>query len=87
MYNYFNRFLCLNTKEIGNGLTTGKMSAAAVIAIFMLQTITTNIRNTSDSLTENMGETSLAKSKAFADIIAADPAIITSKARLWPAPL
>ena len=76
--------------------------AAAVIAIFVLQTISTNIRNTSDSreklaavkeklesnqeeidrLTENLGETSLAKSKAFADIIAADPAIITSKDKL-----
>ena len=76
--------------------------AAAVIAIFMLQTITTNIRNTSDSreklatvkeklesnqaeidrLTENLGETSLAKSKAFANIIAADSTIISSKDKL-----
>lgn len=76
--------------------------AAAVVAIFILQTITTRIRNTSDSreklatvreklesnqeeidrLTENLGENSLAKSKAFANIIAADPTIISDKNKM-----
>ena len=75
---------------------------AAVVAIFVLQTITTRINNTSDSreklftvkeklesnqeeidrLTENLGENSLAKSKAFADIIAADPSIISDKSKM-----
>ena len=75
---------------------------AAVVAIFVLQTVTTRIGNTSDSreklavvkeklksnqeeidrLTEDLGENSLAKSKAFADLIAADPAIISSKDKL-----
>ena len=75
---------------------------AAVVAIFVLQTITTRINNTSDSreklftvkeklesnqeeidrLTENLGENSLAKSKAFADIIAADTSIISDKSTM-----
>lgn len=75
---------------------------AAVVAIFILQTVATRINNTSDSreklatvkeklesnqeeidkLTENLGENSLAKSKAFANIIAADDTIISSKARM-----
>lgn len=75
---------------------------AAVVAIFILQTVTTRISNTSDSreklavvkeklesnqeeidrLTEDLGENSLAKSKAFADLIAADPTIISSQDRL-----
>ena len=76
--------------------------AAAVVAIFILQTITTRISNTSASqeklstvkekiqsnqeeiarLTKNLGENSLAKSKAFADIIAADTTIISDKNKL-----
>lgn len=75
---------------------------AAVVAIFILQTITTKISNTSssreklstvmdklasnqeeiDKLTENLGENSLAKSKAFANIIAADDTVITSKSKM-----
>ncbi|MCH5267661.1 MAG: methyl-accepting chemotaxis protein [Lachnospiraceae bacterium] len=75
---------------------------AAVVAIFILQTITTRIGNTSNSreklamvkeklesnqeeirkLTESSGENSLAKTKAFADIIAENPKIITSKKRM-----
>ena len=75
---------------------------AAVVAVFVLQTVTTRISNTSDSreklavvkeklasnqeeinrLTEDLGENSLAKSKAFADLIAADPTIISSKDKL-----
>lgn len=75
---------------------------AAVVAIFILQTVTTRINNTSDSreklatvkeklesnqeeierLTENLGENSLAKSKAFADIIAADPSIVSDKSKM-----
>ena len=74
----------------------------AVVAIFILQTITTRINNTSDSreklatvkeklesnqeeidrLTQNLGENSLAKSKAFANIIAADTSIISDKNRM-----
>ena len=76
--------------------------AAAVVAIFVLQTFTTRINNTSDSheklstvkeklesnqeeidrLTENLGENSLAKSKAFANIIAADSSIISDKSKM-----
>ena len=76
--------------------------AAAVVAIFILQTITTRISNTSASqeklstvrekiqsnqeeierLTENLGENSLAKSKAFANIIASDTTIISDKNKL-----
>ena len=76
--------------------------AVAVVAIFILQTITTSISNTAssreklytvkeklesnqeeiDRLTENLGENSLAKSKAFADIIAADTTIISSKSKM-----
>lgn len=76
--------------------------AAAVVAIFILQTITTNVNNTSasmeklatveeklqsnqeeiDRLTEDLGQNSLAKSKAFADILAADPAIASDKNKL-----
>ena len=75
---------------------------AAMVAIFILQTITTSIGNTSDSreklstvkeklesnqeeidrLTENLGENSLAKSKAFANIIAADSSIISDKSKM-----
>lgn len=75
---------------------------AAVAAIFILQTVTTRISNTTvsreklatvkeklesnqeeiDRLTENLGENSLAKSKAFADIIAADSTIISDKNKL-----
>ena len=75
---------------------------AAVVAIFILQTITTRISNTADSheklatvkeklesnqeevdrLTENLGENSLAKSKAFANIIAADQSIISDKNKM-----
>ena len=75
---------------------------AAVVAIFILQTITTRISNTSDSreklatvkeklksnqdeidkLTENLGENSLAKSKAFANLIAADKSIISDKSKM-----
>ena len=75
---------------------------AAVIAIFILQTVTININNTADSreklsvvreklesnqdvidnLTENLGENSLAKSRAFANLIAADPDIISDKDRM-----
>ena len=76
--------------------------AAAVLAIFILQTVTTRISNTSDSreklstvkeklqsnqeeierLTRDLGESSLAKSKAFANIIAADPTIISDKDKM-----
>lgn len=76
--------------------------AAAVVAIFILQTVTTRISNTAsskeklsavkeklesnqeeiDNLTKDLGENSLAKSKAFADIIAADPRIISDKDKL-----
>ena len=76
--------------------------AAAVVAIFILQTVTTRISHTSssreklltvkeklesnqeeiDNLTKDLGENSLAKSKAFADIIAADPAIISDKDKM-----
>lgn len=75
---------------------------AAVVAVFILQTITTQISNTSDSreklatvkerlksnqeeidrLTKDLGENSLAKSKAFANIIAADKSIISDKDKL-----
>ena len=75
---------------------------AAMVAIFILQTITTSISNMSDSreklstvkeklesnqeeidrLTENLGENSLAKSKAFANIIAADSSIISDKSKM-----
>ena len=75
---------------------------AAVVAIFILQTVTTRISNMSasreklsmvkeklesnqeeiDMLTENLGENSLAKSKAFANIIAADPSIISDKDKM-----
>lgn len=75
---------------------------AAVVAIFVLQTITTRISNTSDSrekltsvreklesnqeeiarLTDDLGENSLAKTKAFASLIAADPSIISSKSKM-----
>ena len=75
---------------------------AAVVAIFILQTITTRIGNTSDSreklitvkeklesnqqeidkLTENLGENSLAKTKAFANLIAADTTIISDKNKM-----
>lgn len=75
---------------------------AAVVAIFILQTVTTRISNTEagreklttvreklqsnqeeiESLTRDLGENSLAKSKAFADIIAADPSIISDKDKM-----
>lgn len=75
---------------------------AAVVAIFILQTVTTRISNTEasreklatvkeklqsnqeeiDSLTKDLGQNSLAKAKAFADIIAADTAIISDKDKL-----
>ena len=75
---------------------------AAVVAIFVLQTVTTRISNTAasreklsmvkeklesnqeeiDRLTENLGENSLAKSKAFANIIAADTSIISDKDKM-----
>ena len=75
---------------------------AAVVAIFILQTVTTRISSMSasreklsmvkeklesnqeeiDMLTENLGENSLAKSKAFANIIAADPSIISDKDKM-----
>ena len=75
---------------------------AAVVAIFILQTVTTRISNTTAShekldsvkeklqsnqeeierLTVSQGENSLAKSKAFADIIAADTTIISSKDKM-----
>ena len=74
----------------------------AVIAIFIMQTVTTRISNTSnsleklstvkeklesnqeeiDKLTENLGENSLAKAKAFADIISADTTIISDKDKM-----
>ncbi|MCH5258427.1 MAG: HAMP domain-containing protein [Lachnospiraceae bacterium] len=76
--------------------------AAAVVAIFILQTVTTRISHTSssrekllsvkeklesnqeeiDNLTRDLGENSLAKSKAFADIIAADPTIISNQDKM-----
>ena len=76
--------------------------AAAVVAIFILQTVTTRISNTASSqdklstvkeklesnqeeianLTKDLGENSLAKSKAFADIIAADPTLISDKDKM-----
>lgn len=76
--------------------------AAAVVAIFILQTVTTRISHTSssrekllsvkeklesnqeeiDNLTRDLGENSLAKSKAFADIIAADPTIISNQEKM-----
>ena len=76
--------------------------AAAVVAIFILQTVTTRISNTASSqdklsmvkeklesneeeienLTKDLGENSLAKSKAFADIIAADTTIISDKDKM-----
>lgn len=76
--------------------------AAAVVAIFILQTVTTRISHTSssrekllsvkeklesnqeeiDNLTRDLGENSLAKSKAFADIIAADPKIISDQDKM-----
>ena len=76
--------------------------AAAVVAIFILQTVTTRISHTSssrekllsvkeklesnqeeiDNLTRDLGENSLAKSKAFADIIAADSTIISNQDKM-----
>lgn len=74
----------------------------AIVAIFILLTITTRISNTSssqeklaivkeklesnqeeiDKLTKNLGENSLAKTKAFADLIAVDNTIISDKNKM-----
>ena len=76
--------------------------AVAVVAIFILQTVTTRISHTASSqeklstvkeklesneeeienLTKDLGENSLAKSKAFADIIAADTTIISDQDKM-----
>ena len=88
------------TKSLCTYMIIGML--AAVAAIFILQTVTTRISNTSaskeklsmvkeklesnreeiDRLTENLGENSLAKSKAFANIIAADKSIISDKDKM-----
>ena len=88
------------TKNLCTYMIIGML--AAVVAIFILQTVTTRISNTTAShekldsvkeklqsnqeeierLTVSQGENSLAKSKAFADIIAADTTIISSKDKM-----
>lgn len=88
------------TKNLSMYMIIGMV--VAVVAIFILQTITTRVSNTSASheklagvkeklesnqeeiarLTDSSGENSLAKTKAFADIIAADTSIISNKNKM-----
>ncbi|MCH5249152.1 MAG: methyl-accepting chemotaxis protein [Lachnospiraceae bacterium] len=88
------------TKNLCTYMIVGMI--VAVVAIFILQTITTRISNASssqekletvkeklesnqeeiDRLTKDLGENSLAKSKAFADLIAADKSIISDKNKM-----
>ncbi|MCH5256500.1 MAG: methyl-accepting chemotaxis protein [Lachnospiraceae bacterium] len=88
------------TKNLCTYMIVGMI--VAIVAIFILQTITTRIGNTSssrekletvkerlksnqeeiDRLTAELGENSLAKSKAFANLIAADKTIISDKSKM-----